>query len=56
MKDPYAQPVVIQDVLRAILYSGITLYMVMILLRWTSPFLSIDMNHVRLAGSLPTRC
>ncbi len=48
MNDPYAQPVVIQDVLRAILYSGITLYMVMILLRWTSPFLSIDMNHVRL--------
>ncbi len=31
------------EVIRTILYSGITLYMMAILLRWTAPFLSLDL-------------
>ncbi|HOC67416.1 MAG TPA: YggT family protein [Candidatus Hydrogenedentes bacterium] len=48
MNEPYAPPFLFQEMLRTCLYSAITLYMLIILLRWTSPFLSLDMNHVRL--------
>lgn len=48
MNEPYIQASLFQEVIRASVYSAITLYMMMILLRWTSPFLSLDMHHIRL--------
>ena len=44
MTDPIAISSTTQEMLRASIYSGITLYMLIILLRWTSPFLSLDMT------------
>lgn len=40
MNEVYAAP----GVIREVIYSAVTLYMMMILLRWTSPFLSINAN------------
>lgn len=42
-----------QDVLRATIYSAISLYMIIILLRWTAPFLSLDMNRPWLRWMAP---
>ena len=43
MNDAYVEISILREVIRVFLYSLITLYMMVILLRWTSPFLSIDM-------------
>lgn len=37
------EPTILREVIRLSLYSGITLYMMAILARWTAPFLSLDL-------------
>ena len=37
------EPGILREVIRITLYSGITLYMMAILARWTAPFLSVDL-------------
>ena len=44
MNETYVEISILREFIRVFLYSFITLYMMVILLRWTSPFLSIDMD------------
>lgn len=37
------ESIVLREVIRLAVYSGITLYMMAILVRWTAPFLSLDL-------------
>ncbi len=45
MNEFYPMSGPLQGLVQALVYSAITLYMMLILLRWTSPFLSINMNQ-----------
>ncbi len=37
------EPVLVREVMRLVLYSGISLYMLAILLRWTAPYISLNL-------------